>query len=219
MVVAVGTTGGPADRRVRGGRYAPSPVLGAVVVVLVAANVLLVLGGVLGLPPAGLLGVVPVLVLDLVAVAVLLALAARGRPPTAGTLLPRRYPVAARAASGLVVAWAVAAVAGDSFVALLAAPAGVFALVMALFRTAAVWWRWCARAAAVCVLTWPVPVLVGVRLDRDAIEGWGVGFGSLVAMLLVGVAVTLAGAAAVGYALAGSGSPADGAREAAAEVR
>lgn len=215
----MGTTGGPGNRSAGGGRYAPTPVVGAVVVVLVAANVLLVLGAVLGLPPTGLLGVGPVLVLDVVAVAVLVALTTpRGRPPASGTLLPRRYPVAARAASGLVVVWAVAAVAGDSFVALLAAPAGVFALVMSLFRTAAVWWRWCARAAAVSVLAWPAPVLVGMRLDRNAIEGWGVGFGSLVTMLLMGVTVALAGAAAVGYALARTGAPTTADGEAAAEA-
>lgn len=192
-------TGGAGPSR-RAGLH---PVLGAVIGVLGLAHVLLVLGTVVGLPLVGVLGLLPVLVLDVVVVVVAVLLTRRLDPPAASTLLPRTHPGVARVASGLIVTAALAAVAGDSFLALLAAPVGVFALVMALFPTTAVWWRWCGRAAAVSVLAWPAPVLAGMRLDRDAIEAYGVGFGMLVTVALAGLTVALATVAAVGYAVDG----------------
>lgn len=200
------TTGDVVGDDGRVGPRTPNPVVRAVAAVLVLANVMLVLvlGALVGVPPIGVFGLVPVLVLDLVAVVAVVVLARHSGPPARDTLLPRRYPGLARVASGLVAAAAVASVAGDSAWALLAAPAGVFAVAMALFRSTALWWRWCGRAAAASVLTWPAPVLAGLYLDRDAIEGWGFGFGILVAMVLVGLSVTLAAVAAVGYAIEGA---------------
>jgi hypothetical protein len=212
----VGTPGDLVGDDARSGRSTLHPVVGPITT-LVAANVLLVLGAVVGVPAMAVLGSLPILAIDVVVITVVMVLARRGSPPPRDTLLPRRHPGLARVSSGLFVLWAVASIAGDSFWALVAAPAGFFALVMALFRTAAVWWRWCARAAAVSILTWPAPVLAGLHLDRNAIEGWGVGFGSVVATGLVGLTVCLATAAAVGYAIASPAPPAVTARGVAAD--
>ena len=56
-----------------------------------------------------------------------------------------------------------------------------------------------------------------MHLDRNAIEGWGVGFGSLVATGLVGLTVCLATAAAAGYAIASPAPPAPTTRGVAAD--